>query len=65
MKEVMINERNHAVCFYICPHCWSCWNNFCYSFKIMTATILYVIIGIVMTCVGVAAYIAYRKGWLK
>ena len=31
----------------------------------MTATILYIIIGVVMTCAGIAAYIAYRKGWLK
>ena len=25
----------------------------------MTATILYIIIGVVMTCAGIAAYIAY------
>ena len=31
----------------------------------MTATILYIIIGVVMTCAGVVAYVAYRKGWLK
>ena len=31
----------------------------------MTATILYIIIGVVMTCAGIAASIAYRKGWLK
>ena len=31
----------------------------------MTATILYIIIGVVMTCAGIAAYIASRKGWLK
>lgn len=31
----------------------------------MTATIPYVAVGVVITCAGIAAYIAYRKGWLK
>ena len=31
----------------------------------MTATILYIIIGVVMTCAGIAAYIAYSKGRLN
>lgn len=65
MKEVTTNEWNHVVCIYIRSHCRGNRDNFCYSFKIMTATILYIIIGVVMTCAGIAAYIAYRKGWLK
>lgn len=31
----------------------------------MSADILYIIIGIIMTLAGIGGYFAYRKGWLK